>query len=847
MAVSAETNQIRAVVAGIGTTIVLVAGFAPASMSMQLRAWLMTAGFASLTVALFLPPRRALAPLTLALVMTVFAGLSMVVAVPEPPAKSAERASHLSERQVEASTPAAGYITEPTPKTFRYGAMVTGLGGLAAILAAVFVAGKLGSGTRRARAPGRIERVGKALVLLGFIGVALALIRFSATQFPIEDVWESAKSFWIGGTYFLFLATFAVPGFGLWVQGLIGRHAERREYLAPLLVAGLYICLLMPTGQRGFVIALGAILLAILVGNRFISLLQLGVIAAIAIFLIGLTQAARNEATQTGSLSVGGFIERIAPSGWKDLYAHQVASFNWTVLVAANRDQLDIDNSFLNSLAKPIPRSVYPDKSQGFGTEFTERVYPGAAEQQVSFAIPLIAELDYNFGVIGVVVGFLILGGLCASAERRFADRAPPAVAPLVIVTIAWVTFVLVRGDFSNAIVFGSAWVVPLVLFSRALGFRKDPAIERVVVDALQVAPTFSGIGRRLSEIGRGLDEADLGLELEVLCARDVADRLREDFPAGTHFKTPLSSSRPRWRRILYQQLVQPFSQRASTILISPGDQAPVWGVSPLIFIIHDVRRLSRPDTAASDLEQRYYRYIMRSGARRARQIITISEFSKTEIERMLKPGCDIRIVSEQIGVTNGDRPQTASEEQCLILSVGAIRSYKGLDTVIQALAALTPDQRRQIRVVHVGVAETEEKLPSELIAAAQRAGVTENFKMLGWLSDSELNELRSRAVATVNPSHYEGYGLTVAESLAAGMPTLASDIPPHREIAADAALYFPPNDPESLSQLFARFLTESELRERMAVEARRRHFELTKNESSWSGVLRHAVDAIRR
>jgi glycosyltransferase involved in cell wall biosynthesis len=826
---------------------VLLAGFAPASTSMTLRAWSMTAGFACIAIALFLPPRRALSPLILAAIMTVFAGFSVVVAIPEPPEKAAERAAHLSKEQVEASTPAAGYITSATPRTFRYAAMITGLGGLAAIFSAYFLSAKLLPGERRARAPGRIERVGKALVSLGFVGVALALIRFAATQFPIEDVWDSAKSFWIGGTYFLFLATFAVPGFGLWVQGMIGRRAARREYLAPLLIAGLYVCLLVPTGQRGFVIALGAILLAILVGNRFISLPQLGGIAALAIFLIGLSQAARNEATETGSLSIGGFVERIAPSGWKDLYASQIASFNWTVLVAANRDQLDIGNSFVDSLAKPVPRSIYPDKSQGFGTEFTERVYPGAAEQQVSFATPLFSEVDYNFGVLGVIVVFLLLGGLCAFAERRFADRAPPAVAPLVIITIAWVSFVLVRGDFSNAIVFGSAWVVPLILFSRALGLREDPEIKRIVVDALQVAPAFSGIGRRLAEIGRGLGEADLGLEIEVLCARDVAERLKSDFPAGTRFVTPLASSRPRWRRILYQQLLQPFNQRASAILLSPGDQAPIWGSSPLIFIIHDVRRLSRPETAASGLEERYYRHVMRSGARRARQIITISEFSKSEIERVLKPACDIWIVNEQLGTTNGARPQADPNGEYLFLSVGAVRSYKGLQTVIDALAALPPDHRHRVRVVHVGAAETEEQLPEELVEAARRAGVIESFEMVGWLSDSELHELRQRAVATVNPSQYEGYGLTVAESLAAGIPTLASDIPPHREIAADAALYFPPNDAESLSRLIARFVAEPELRDRMAAEALRRHQELKENESTWRSVLKQTVETLCR
>jgi glycosyltransferase involved in cell wall biosynthesis len=50
----------------------------------------------------------------------------------------------------------------------------------------------------------------------------------------------------------------------------------------------------------------------------------------------------------------------------------------------------------------------------------------------------------------------------------------------------------------------------------------------------------------------------------------------------------------------------------------------------------------------------------------------------------------------------------------------------------------------------------------------------------------------------------YEGYGLPVAESVARGLPTIASDIPPHREIGADAVLYFPPGDARALADRIA-------------------------------------------
>ncbi len=77
------------------------------------------------------------------------------------------------------------------------------------------------------------------------------------------------------------------------------------------------------------------------------------------------------------------------------------------------------------------------------------------------------------------------------------------------------------------------------------------------------------------------------------------------------------------------------------------------------------------------------------------------------------------------------------------------------------------------------------------------------DVEFAGWVSEERLDELY-RTARNRERVGYEGYGLPVAESLSYGLPTIASDIPAHREVAGDAALYFPPGDPAALAEALA-------------------------------------------
>jgi glycosyltransferase involved in cell wall biosynthesis len=350
-----------------------------------------------------------------------------------------------------------------------------------------------------------------------------------------------------------------------------------------------------------------------------------------------------------------------------------------------------------------------------------------------------------------------------------------------------------------------------------------------IVVDALQVPARFSGVGRQVLSIGRELHKLPEDLDLEVRCAADVRPLLARVFPARACFRTPTQRSRPRSLRIAYQQLAAPARDRPPMLLLALGDQGPVWGRVPVLLVVNDVRRFSNPETAAR-AEAAYYRLLVPRAVRHAARIVTISEFSKRELAAAFDAKLEVDVVADhplpQVSEPLGGRAEGP------FLIVSALRPYKGVETAIDALALLPTKERREL--VLVGTTEGRE---DDVLRRAEQRGVRHLVKLEGWMDDAGLRRMYERCLATVNPSTYEGYGLPVAESLSYGLPTIASDIPPHREVGGAAPLYFRSGDASVLARHMHR-VVESDVRASLAWRALERSHELASLGPTWSDVL---------
>lgn len=167
---------------------------------------------------------------------------------------------------------------------------------------------------------------------------------------------------------------------------------------------------------------------------------------------------------------------------------------------------------------------------------------------------------------------------------------------------------------------------------------------------------------------------------------------------------------------------------------------------------------------------------------------------------RRLAPGGRIAVVPNGVDVGRLDRAQDAAAEPLTgpgitVVTVGRLIPIKDQAALLAAFARVAgPDDRLLV----VG----EGPLRAELERQARALGIADRVRMPGLLARDEVYRMLAGADVYVSASHGEGLPLSVLEALAAGLPTVLSDIAPHRELAEsnDAVRLVPVGDVDALA-----------------------------------------------
>lgn len=222
---------------------------------------------------------------------------------------------------------------------------------------------------------------------------------------------------------------------------------------------------------------------------------------------------------------------------------------------------------------------------------------------------------------------------------------------------------------------------------------------------------------------------------------------------------------------------------------------------TPLVYTEHSTYNRRRAKKYLRPLEQLVYS--------RYSKIISISEQTQEALFNWLKP----RATSKFQTIHNGVKLETFHKAETKnpkdifgrtgipILMVSRFVPAKDQATLIKALKFI---EDTDIFVAFAGDGE----LIQDAKKLAEEVGVAERCVFLG--SRNDIPELIKSSAIGVQSSHWEGFGLTAVEFMAAGKPVIASSVDGLKQVVDGAGILFSPGDEQQLARIINQLLSDN-------------------------------------
>lgn len=299
-------------------------------------------------------------------------------------------------------------------------------------------------------------------------------------------------------------------------------------------------------------------------------------------------------------------------------------------------------------------------------------------------------------------------------------------------------------------------------------------------------------------------------------------------------------------KRILWEQMIQPFQLGEYDLYHAGAFVAPLLLTVPMVVTVYDLTFMRYPERLTT-ARRLYLRSLTELTCKRARRILAISESTKQDIVDLLG------IPPEKVDVTplgydreihkplapeiiDSFRREKGLPER-FWLYLGTIEPRKNLVTLIEAYAKLPQSERLPLIL-----AGGKGWLTDPIFEAIERHNLSDSITLPGFIPTDDLALWYNSAECFIFPSVFEGFGLPVLEAMACGTPVITSNVSSLPEVVQDSGMSLPPHEIEIWTDALQKAFHDREWREK----SKQRGLEIAQN-FTWEKTAQLTVVSYQR
>ena len=281
-------------------------------------------------------------------------------------------------------------------------------------------------------------------------------------------------------------------------------------------------------------------------------------------------------------------------------------------------------------------------------------------------------------------------------------------------------------------------------------------------------------------------------------------------------------------------------------LFISTDGFASLSTAVPTVVAIHDLNFHHNPKDLPL-LHSRYFNHFFPKYARKAKAIVTASEYSKRDIVSLYGEPPE-KITVTWNGASEIFRPLAEKERENArrgltggapyFLSVGLLHPRKNLVRLIEAFEKFRKESPSAVKLVLAGPRMFK---TAEIFRVWNRMSHREDVLFLGTVPEERLARIYSGACALLFVSTFEGFGIPILEAMNCDVPVVASDRTALPEVSGNAAIFVNPYSVEAIAGAMKAVFFDKTLRRTVVEKGRER-----KTLFNWdrtAGLLWEAVE----